>query len=170
MTVPAGSRNPYLLSDVTARRQGANSVAQAASVESVSFPDPADRTPTILVVEDEVLIRIALSDYLQECGFKVLEAGNAEDAIEILESSSIQIDLIFSDVVMPGKLDGFGLARWLRTNRPGLPILLTSGDAGKAETARKLCENEPFLAKPYDLKHVVARIRASIEGTKKNTT
>jgi CheY-like chemotaxis protein len=141
-------------------------VAKAALAKKVEFPDPSDRLPTILVVEDEFLVRLALSDYLQECGFKVLEAGNADEAIAALKINKFGIDLVFSDVQMPGPMDGFCLAQWVRANLPGLPVLLTSGDGKKAETAKALCENEPFLAKPYDLDAVVAQIRAAISSSK----
>jgi CheY-like chemotaxis protein len=137
-----------------------------SSAES-RFPDPKERTPAILLVEDEVLVRLALSDYLQECGFKVYEAGTAAEAVEILKSNEVTIDLVFSDVRMPGEMDGFGLATWIRTHRPGLPVILTSADGRKSEAARELCENEPFFAKPYDVKLVVARIRSLIDANKK---
>jgi DNA-binding NtrC family response regulator len=126
------------------------------------FPDPKERTPAILIVEDEILIRLALSDYLQECGFKVFEAGNAAEAIEIIESNQTPIDLVFTDVHLPGDLSGFGLAQWVRLNRPGLPVTLTSGDQKKAETAEELCENEPFFGKPYDIAMVVTHFRSLI--------
>ncbi|HWE06732.1 MAG TPA: response regulator [Rhizomicrobium sp.] len=144
-------------------------MTRTENVQEIVFPDPEERTPAILVVEDEVLIRIALSDYLQECGFKVLEAGNADEALEIIQHSPVVIDLVFSDVVMPGKLDGFGLAHWIRINQPGLPIILTSGDAAKAATAKDLCEREPFMAKPYDLQHLVRRIRTLIDSARKKS-
>jgi hypothetical protein len=57
---------------------------------------------------------------------------------------------------MPGEIDGFGLATWVRANRPGLPIILTSADGKKSEAAKDLCENEPLFAKPYDVQLVVA--------------
>jgi CheY-like chemotaxis protein len=66
-------------------------------VRANAFPDPKERTPTILVVDDEVLIRMALSDFLQKCGFKVLEASNAAEAIEIVQSHLSVLDLVFSD-------------------------------------------------------------------------
>jgi CheY-like chemotaxis protein len=128
------------------------------------FPDPKQRTPAILIVEDEVLIRLVLSDFLQECGFRVYEAGNAAEAIAILESEQATIDLVFTDVRMPGELDGFGLARWIRTNRPALPVLLTSGDQRKSEVAQDLCANDPFFAKPYDVRMVVAQMRQIIDA------
>lgn len=127
------------------------------------FPDPKERTPTILIVEDEVLIRMVLSDYLQECGFKVYEAGNAAEAIDILDAERTTIDLVFSDIRMPGKIDGSGLARWIRTHRPGMAVLLTSGDRKKSKAAHDLCSNEPFLAKPYDVRMVVAQMRRVID-------
>ena len=55
-------------------------------MEKVTFPDPEERMPTILVVDDEALIRMSISDFLQECGFKVLEASNAAEALEMIQS------------------------------------------------------------------------------------
>jgi CheY-like chemotaxis protein len=128
------------------------------------FPDPKERCPAVLVVEDEVLIRLVIADYLRECGFKVYEAATALEAIEILESDKAAIDLVFSDVRLPGEMSGFTLAQWVRTNRPGVPIVLTSGDARKSEAAKELCENEPFFAKPYDVQRVVSHIRTLIDA------
>lgn len=128
------------------------------------FPDPKERCPAILVVEDEVLIRFVISDYLRECGFKVYEAATAAEAIEILESNKASVDLIFTDIRLPGEMNGFALAQWARKNRPGVPVLLTSGDPKKSEAAKELCENEPFFAKPYDIQLVVAQIRAMIDA------
>ena len=129
---------------------------------NVALPNPGERVACILIVEDEPLVRMVLSDYLQECGFRVLEASNANEAMKIIDQSSVTIDLVFSDVVMPGSTDGFGLARWVRASRPGLPFILTSGDAKKVEYAKELCEGQPFMAKPYDLKAIVARIRKTL--------
>jgi CheY-like chemotaxis protein len=93
--------------------------------------------------------------------------ASLEVPIEILESNQATIDLVFSDVPMPGEMDGFGLATWVRTNRPGLPIILASADGKKSEAAKVLCENEPFFAKPYDVQLVVARIRSLIDASNK---
>ena len=79
-------------------------------VPNGTFPDPNERTPTLLIVEDEILIRMALSDYLQDCGYKVLEASAAEEAMLIIEKGDIIIDVVFSDLKLPGPMDGFGLA------------------------------------------------------------
>jgi DNA-binding NtrC family response regulator len=128
------------------------------------FPDPKERCPAVLVVEDEVLIRLVIADYLRECGFKVYEAATALEAIEVLESDQASIDLVFTDIRLPGEINGFALGQWVRANRPGLPVILTSGDSKKSDAAKELCENEPFFAKPYDVELVVARIRSTIEA------
>ena len=69
------------------------------------------------------------------------------------------IDIVFSDVVMPGTMDGFGLARWIRANRPDIHVILTSGVDRSAEMAGILCETGPLLEKPYEPQSVVDRIR-----------
>ena len=114
------------------------------------------------MVEDEFLIRAMLSDYLQECGFKVLEASSADEAVGIIENVDVVIDLVLTDIRMPGAMDGFGLAQWVRTNQPNMPVILASGDANKADAARKLCENAILFQKPYDLEAVVGRIRSTL--------
>ena len=116
------------------------------------------QAPTILIVEDEVLIRACLADFLQDKGFKVLEAGSADDAVEIIKTADASIDLIFSDVMMPGKLNGFGLAQWVRAVHPDLPIILTSGHAKSVADAVKRC-GTVAMPKPYDLDDVVGQIR-----------
>jgi DNA-binding response OmpR family regulator len=126
---------------------------------------PANLNPTpnalksILVVEDEVLIRLAIAEYLRECGYKVHEATHAAEAVAVLESSEVSVDVVFSDVVMPGEMDGFGLARWVRANRPGVEVILTSTVDRSAEVAGMLCEAGPLMKKPYEPQSVVERIK-----------
>jgi CheY-like chemotaxis protein len=104
------------------------------------------------------LIRTVVAAYLRECGFDVVEAGSADEAIRVLEAD-INVDIVFSDVNMPGSMDGFGLAQWLRRERPGLKIILTSGVARTAKEAGDLCEHGPMLAKPYDHAELERHIR-----------
>ncbi|MBL8779316.1 MAG: response regulator [Alphaproteobacteria bacterium] len=132
----------------------------------IPFRGIKGRKPTILVVEDEVLLRVALAEYLRDCGFKVYEASNGADAISLLKSRKYMIDLVLSDVDMPD-VDGFTLAQWIHKYRPDLPIQLASGDRKKSDNAKTLCENEPFFAKPYDLQKVVAFVRNAIEARAK---
>ena len=114
---------------------------------------------TILVVEDEVLVRLVIAEYLRECGYKVHEAAHAAEALAVLQSPDVSIDVVFSDVMMPGEVDGFGLARWVRSHRPEIQVILTSGIDRSAEVAGMLCEAGPMLDKPYEPQGVVDRIK-----------
>jgi DNA-binding response OmpR family regulator len=120
--------------------------------------EAAASPPTVLVVEDDVLIRMAVSAYLRECGFKVIEAAGAEEARRILETDT-RIDVVFSEVNIPGEVGGFGLAQRIRRERPDTKIILTSGVRRSAENAGELCEHGPVLAKPYDHRDLERRIR-----------
>jgi CheY-like chemotaxis protein len=122
-------------------------------------PKPGASLQTILVVEDEILVRLAIADYLRECGYKVHEAVNAQEALAMLQSPEVAIDIVFSDVQMPGDMDGFGLARWIRANKPGVQVILTSGVERSADIAASLCEAGPLLRKPHPPQDVVDRIR-----------
>jgi CheY-like chemotaxis protein len=110
----------------------------------------------ILIVEDEIPIRATLSDYLQDCGLKVLEASNAAEAMEIQNAGQTTIELVFADVMLPGEMDGIDLAEWIRDNYPGVQVMLTSGNGLKIDDARDLGNNDSFLVKPYAF-HTVAR-------------
>jgi len=112
---------------------------------------------TVLVVEDEVFVRMVISDYLRGCGYKVIEAADAAEALTVLQHDGIRIDVVFSDVEMPGSMDGFGLAKWIRAHRPGLDVILAGTVPGAATAAEKLCE-ATHLPKPYESQAVVERI------------
>ncbi|WP_325352830.1 response regulator [Acidisoma sp.] len=121
-------------------------------------PVARDTPQTVLVVEDEILVRMVIADYLRDCGYRVIEAGDAEEALKVLQSSE-DVHVVFSDVQMPGEMDGFGLARWIRQNQPQVKVLLTSGNAKAAATAHDLCEEGPLEAKPYQPQTVLDRIK-----------
>ena len=112
--------------------------------------------PAVLIAEDEVLIRFAISGSLLDEGITVYEAGSAAEAIALLEAEP-EIVLVFTDICMPGTLDGLDLARWIHDHRPALSVILTSGDVRKSELTD---ETGPFIAKPYDLQSVVSYIAA----------
>lgn len=116
---------------------------------------------TILVVEDEMLIRLHVADSFRESGFNVLEASDGAAALELLESR--EVDAVFTDVTLPGAPDGFGLARWIRSHRPGVPVVLTSGEV-TAEHAHAVASEEPFFAKPCDYDHVAAFIKGRLRS------
>ena len=113
---------------------------------------------TILVVEDEVIARMVISEYLRHCGYKVVEAANADEALTILRHTEINIDVVFTVVQLPGTVDGFGLATWIRKNRPTLDVILTGTIPGAAKSAADLCD-EGTLPKPYEPNLVTDRIR-----------
>jgi DNA-binding NtrC family response regulator len=113
----------------------------------------------VLVVEDEVIIRMHISEYLRDCGYRVIEAANADEAVLLLSEPEIRIDLVFTDVEMPGSMDGFALANWVRSNRPGLGVILAGTPARATDAAADLCQSGPDLAKPYEPQLVLERIR-----------
>jgi DNA-binding LytR/AlgR family response regulator len=88
-----------------------------------------------------------------------MEAANAAEAIQILSTADASIEVVFSDIQMPGEMDGFGLARWVRGNKPNSKMILTSGYNRSAQIAGELCEGHPILAKPYESSTVVDRIK-----------
>ncbi len=118
----------------------------------------ADGPRTVLMVEDEVLIRMSVADYLRDCGYRVVEAGDAAEALEVLAAGDV--DLVFTDVDMPGDMDGLALARWVRANRPGLPVIVASGVPRIVERAGEVCADGPLLAKPYGSESLATRIGA----------
>lgn len=114
---------------------------------------------TILVVEDEVLIRLVIAEYLRDCGYRVIEAVHADEALLVLRKSELAIDIVFTDVEMPGSMDGFALAQWVRNNRPGMDVIL-AGSVGRAvQAASDLCDAQNSVPKPYDPQNVHDRIR-----------
>jgi CheY-like chemotaxis protein len=88
--------------------------------------DPGNKRVAVLVVEDEHLIRVDIASSLESLGFIVYEAANAADAIRCLELHN-EIRLIFTDVNMPGSMDGVALAHYVRTRWPPIKIMVTSG-------------------------------------------
>ena len=114
--------------------------------------------PCILIVEDEPLICLIVADYLRDHGFLVIEAMDVAEAMTLLEARDVVVDLVFSDVHMPGELDGFDLARWVCATFPGLPVILASGAARTSDLAGELCAFAPIEAKPYCMGSVARRM------------
>lgn len=113
---------------------------------------------TILVVEDEVFVRMVISEYLRGCGYRVIEAANADEAVTLLQHLEIEVDVVFSDIEMPGSMGGFELAKWLREHRPGIGVVLAGNVPRAADAAAELCESGP-LPKPYEPQIAVDRIK-----------
>jgi len=121
----------------------------------------ASSTPVVLIVEDEFLLRIDAVDMIKAAGFEVVEAANADEAIEILESRQ-DITVIFTDIQMPGSMDGLKLARAVRGRWPPIKIVATSGHLHVSET--DLPEGGRFLPKPYSPVQVTGLLRELTGG------
>ena len=109
----------------------------------------------VLVVEDEFLVREMIAEELREAGFGVLEAADGETASTLLMADQ-PIDVLFTDIRLPGKLDGWEIARLARTQRSMLPVIYATGYTvdRSAEVAGAI-----FLSKPYEPSQVVRMIR-----------
>ena len=127
----------------------------------IAMSSSASACPVILVVEDEVLIRFDVADMLRESGFEVFEASDAQEALATLQSAE-RIDLVFSDIQMPGAINGLGLAAHIMTNHPGVRVILTSGASLVMEMDATLAALAPIEPKPYDPQEILTRIRATL--------
>ncbi len=115
----------------------------------------AKHQTTVLVVEDEVLVRLAIAGDLRDGGYRVLEAANAEEAQDIFRGRE-PVEIVFSDVNLPGAWKGSDLAAWVRREFPDVKVILTSGTA-RAAAFEAACDL--FLAKPYLPSEVLAHIK-----------
>jgi DNA-binding NtrC family response regulator len=113
-------------------------------------------TPTVLVVEDEMLLRFLGVDIFSNAGFHVIEAVNADEALEIL-GDAVGVHVLFTDVTMPGSIDGLTLARHVVNQWPHIAIIIVSG-AMSLET-HELPPGAVFHRKPYDPQLVVQHAR-----------
>jgi two-component system, response regulator PdtaR len=111
--------------------------------------------PIALIVDDEPLIRMGLSDIVEGAGFHFLEAASAPEARSVLESRP-DISVLITDVKMPGSFDGLDLAQCVSRARPQIKIVVVSGHADRAD--RRLPANARFIRKPYTAAGVIAAI------------
>lgn len=117
--------------------------------------------PVIVVVDDDALIRELVALAFQDVGFDIIEARDAAEALEVLEFNP-SVAALFSDINMPGSLDGLGLASHARRRWPHLGIVLASGHA--RPTATDLPERCRFLSKPYALADIVMCVRSVLSA------
>ena len=118
---------------------------------------------TVLLIEDNPAVADASTGLLEQLGYTVRWASNAEAALSEIETNGV--DVVFSDIVMPGKMDGLKLARTIRDRRPELPILLTTG---YSESARNVRSDFPVLRKPYriqDLSRALSKLTGQRSGS-----
>ena len=129
----------------------------------VPAPELDARPRRILIVEDEPLVRAVLAENLRDAGFSVVEATNAGEALAYIGAAS-PVDLVFSDVRMPGPLDGIALARQLKTTHPLLPVILTSSEPGSGN----ISDLGPFIQKPYRQAQAIALVVQTLGLRKPN--
>jgi DNA-binding NtrC family response regulator len=125
-------------------------IGQQAKTQSIA---------TVLVVEDSVLVRMAIAGYLRECGYRVVEAATCDEALIALEQAQLAIHVMFSGVEVAGALDVFALAQWVRKNRPDTKIVMAGSPKSASMAAGQLCEEGPHLKKPYEPQAVEDYIR-----------
>jgi CheY-like chemotaxis protein len=128
----------------------------------MNMPDPNSKPATIktvLILDGDVLVRMPVVEYLRECGCRVIEAATTDEAIAILQKTNIPVDVVLSDIDIPGSMNGFGFAQWARSVRPELKILLAGTPGRTVQNAAELGEAGPLLKKPYEHKLVLDRMK-----------
>ena len=113
---------------------------------------------TILVLERDVLTRAFISDYLRSCGYRVLEARSAAEALTILQESSEPIRVVLGDAE-----NGFKLSGWVKANRPKIKVILTANAERASQAAADLCDAGPHGKRPYDPQLLIQRIRSHLQ-------
>ena len=121
----------------------------------ISRKNPSSR-PHVLVVEDEFFSRLHAVDLVEAAGYKAIEVSNADEAISILESRK-DIRIVFTDIDMPGSMDGLKLARAVRDRWPPIELILTSGHFDVPEN--KIPERGLFFSKPYRDQEIVSALQ-----------
>jgi DNA-binding NtrC family response regulator len=116
--------------------------------------------PGLLIVEADILVRHPLAEYLRECGYRVLEAQNMEEARALLESMASSIDMVLADAARGA--EGFELAAWCRRTYPDVDVVLAGGVDKAVAKAGEICEEGPALTKPYEHHLVLDRIRRAL--------
>jgi response regulator RpfG family c-di-GMP phosphodiesterase len=114
---------------------------------------------TVLVLDDDVLVRMPVVQFLRDCGYRVVEAASTDEAIVILQKTNIPVDVVMSEIDIPGSMNGFGFAQWARSVRPEMKILLAGTPERTVRNAAELCEVGPTLKRPYGHKLVLDRIK-----------
>jgi CheY-like chemotaxis protein len=123
------------------------------------MPALEDMVPHVLVVEDEMVLRMRAVDIVEDAGFRSVEAINAEQALAILESRS-DISLLFTDIQMPGTMDGLMLAHAVHDRWPAIKIILVSGQLKPAESDKPV--DSRFFGKPLEIKEMIAQLQEMV--------
>ena len=149
---------------------------------SLYFPQSTEETPsqetekkpceeqnnggceTILVVEDEEEIRFLTTAMLRNEGYKILEASNGQEAVSVIQQSTESVDLLFTDIAMPGEMNGVQAAARVQALKPNIKLLFTTGYAMGSVPDIELTEEYPVLNKPYQPEDLMLKIRQVLDG------
>jgi two-component sensor histidine kinase/CheY-like chemotaxis protein len=123
--------------------------------------DPTGPSPNVLVVEDEMVMRMRAVDIVEDAGFTPVEAVNADEALSILESRS-DISLLFTDIQMPGSMDGLVLAHAVHKRWPSIKIILVSGQVKLSDADKPA--NSRFFGKPLEVTQMIAELQEMVGG------
>jgi CheY-like chemotaxis protein len=126
-------------------------------------PAPLGEGERILVVEDNDKVRAATVSRLESLGYAVLSTGTGPQAIKLLESGE-PVALVFSDIMLPGKMTGYDVAEWVRSKKPDLKVVLTSGYSNMPLAASKAVREVRVLAKPYTREQLAHVLRETLHG------
>ena len=125
--------------------------------------EPDDAAGTVLLVEDNADVAEVGAEYLRQLGYRVRSVAHAQAAIAALRLDA-NVDLVFSDILMPGGMNGLDLAREIGERFPGIPVLLATGYSASAQDAVR--HGVVVLQKPYDIEGLRRNIREAIDGAK----
>src|SRR5690349_7973113 len=120
---------------------------------------PASSSTNVLVVEDEMVLRMRAVDIVEDAGFTAVQAVNADEALAILESRS-DISLLFSDIQMPGSMDGLKLAHAVHDRWPSIRIILVSGEVRLSDTDRPA--DSRFFGKPLEMNQMITELQQMV--------
>ena len=126
-------------------------------------PIPGEGSRTVLLVEDDALLRVSAADHLRGKGYHIIEAGSVIEPATVL-SSGPPVHLVFSDIDLPGATGGLSLAVWINSHHPHVPVILTSG-VRAVMPALSSQRRVPFIPKPYDFEKVAALIAEVLAET-----
>jgi CheY-like chemotaxis protein len=148
--------------------QASNEMPAAAPSETATANSvPSGGSETILVVEDEIVLREMARDFLASCGYKILEAGSGREALQVWWQHRAEIDLLLTDMKMPEGISGMDLAEKMLAEQPGLRVIFSSGysdDLVSPETLQRT--NARFLPKPYSYNDLTGLVRAALDDKK----
>jgi len=122
----------------------------------LSYENHDASSPTVLVVDDNAILRLMLAQEISQAGFKVREAATADEAETVLDTGAA-IDLIVTDVEIPGHHDGLALAMYVRSHYPNTPVIVVSGQVPQTRAASVA---DAFFTKPYDVGSLIQRVAA----------